>query len=87
MTPGAYAFISGAAGDKWTLKENRRTYNDSPIRTHRFQSVAAQDVDLNTQLLGHSLASPMVIPPKNQRCQKWHFLRKKFYVKKSKSTD
>ncbi len=63
MTPGAFAFISGAAGDEWTLQENRRAFNDFPIRTHRLQGVAAKDVDLSTQLLGHKLAFPILVAP------------------------
>ena len=63
MTPGAYAFISGAAGDEWTLQENRRAFNDFPVRTHRLKGVSAKDVDLGTQLLGHKLAYPILVAP------------------------
>ncbi|MCT9810730.1 alpha-hydroxy-acid oxidizing protein [Acidovorax sp. Be4] len=63
MTPGAYAFITGATGDEWTLQENRRAFNDFPIRTHRLQGMAAKDVDLSIELLGHKLAYPIMVAP------------------------
>jgi lactate oxidase len=63
MTPAAYAFIAQAAGDEWTLRENRRAFNDFPILTHRLAGIAAKDIDLRTDLLGASLPYPIVSAP------------------------
>lgn len=63
MTPGAYAFISGGVGDEWTLRENRRAFNDFPILTHRLAGIAANDIDVGVDLLGHKLPYPMVVAP------------------------
>lgn len=63
MTPGAYAYIAHGAGDEWTLNENRRAFNDFPIRAHRLAGVAADAIDLRTELLGHPLSAPIVVAP------------------------
>lgn len=63
MTPGAYAFIAHGFGDQWTLRENRRAFNDFPILTHRLTGVGAKDIDLSVDLLGHKLPFPIVVAP------------------------
>jgi lactate oxidase len=63
MTPGAYAFIADASGDEWTLRENRRAFNDFPILTHRLAGIGAKDIDLNVDLLGHKLPYPIIVAP------------------------
>lgn len=63
MTPGAYAFIADAAGDEWTLRENRRAFNDFPIIPHHLQNIATKDINLNISLLGHKLPFPIVAAP------------------------
>ena len=63
MSPGAYAFVADAAGDEWTLHENRRAFNDFPIRTHRLAGIGAKDIDLSVDLLGQKLPYPIVVAP------------------------
>lgn len=63
MTPGAFAYIAHGAGDEWTLRENRRAFDDFKIMPHRLAGIAAQQIDLRTELLGHSLSAPIVIAP------------------------
>jgi lactate oxidase len=63
MTPGAYAYIAHASGDEWTLRENRRAFNDFPILTHRLAGIGAKDIDLNVDLLGHKLPYPIIVAP------------------------
>lgn len=63
MSAGAYAFIAGAVGDEWTLRENRRAFNDFPILTHRLAGIGAKDIDLSVDLLGHKLPYPIVVAP------------------------
>jgi L-lactate oxidase len=35
-----------ASGDEWTLRKNRRAFNDYPILTHRPTGIGAKDIDL-----------------------------------------
>lgn len=63
MSEPAYAFIAHGSGDEWTLRENRRAFNDYPIRTHRLAGVAADNVDLGVELLGQKLPFPIVVAP------------------------
>ena len=60
IAPGRFAFIDGA-GDQWTLRENRRAFNDFPILARRLQGV--DQIDLRTQLMGHELAFPIIVAP------------------------
>lgn len=43
MTEAAYAFIANCVADQWTLKENRRAFNDFPMLTHRLAGIAARE--------------------------------------------
>lgn len=63
MTPAVYAFIAHASADEWTMRENRRAFNDFPILPHRLAGVSAQKVDLSIDLLGHRLPFPIVVAP------------------------
>ncbi len=63
MTAGAYAFVAGASGAEWTLRENRRAFDDFPILTHRLAGIAASDIDLGIDLLGHRLPYPIIVAP------------------------
>src|SRR5262245_48877221 len=40
MTPEAYAFIAHGSADEWTMRENRRAFNDFPILPHRLAGVS-----------------------------------------------
>lgn len=63
MSPAAVAFVSSAAGDEWTLRENRRAFEDFPILTRRLAGFSAKDVDTRVNLLGHNLSSPIIVAP------------------------
>lgn len=63
MSPGAYAFIAGATGDEWTLRENRRAFNDFPILMHHLTGVGSKDIDLSIDLLGQKLPHPILVAP------------------------
>lgn len=63
LSDGAYAFISGGAGDEWTLHENRRAFSDFPILTHRLVGISAKQIDLTIDLLGHKLPYPILSSP------------------------
>jgi lactate oxidase len=42
MPEYGYAFVSGAAGDDWTMRENRRAFEDYPIVTHRMTGTSSK---------------------------------------------
>lgn len=63
MTDFAYAFVSGGAGDEWTLRENRRAFDDFPIMTRRLTGISARTIDVRTTLLGTELPSPIMVAP------------------------
>ncbi|MDY4594714.1 MAG: alpha-hydroxy-acid oxidizing protein [[Pasteurella] aerogenes] len=58
-----YAFVSGAAGDEWTLRENRRAFDDYRIAAKRLVGLAAADIDLSTKLLNLDLPYPIMVAP------------------------
>ncbi|PVA11077.1 histidine kinase [Pelagivirga sediminicola] len=57
-----YQFVSGAAGDEWTLRENRRAFDDFRIEPKRLRGVSS-DVDLSIDLLGQTLPFPIFTAP------------------------
>ena len=63
LTDFAYAFVSGGVGDEWTLRENRRAFEDFPIMTRRLTGVDQRTIDLRVTLLGAQLPFPIVVTP------------------------
>ncbi|WP_371420756.1 alpha-hydroxy-acid oxidizing protein [Tardiphaga sp.] len=63
LTEFAYAFVSGGAGDEWTLRENRRAFEDFPIMPRMLSGVDAKSVDLKTRLLDLDLPFPIIVAP------------------------
>ena len=63
LSPAAYTFVADGAGDQWTLGENRRAFNDFPILTHRLRGVQTAAIATETQLLGHTMPSPLIVLP------------------------
>ena len=57
-----YVFVSGAAGDEWTLRENRRAFDDFRIEPKRLRGVSSK-VDLSIDLLGQALPFPIFTAP------------------------
>lgn len=58
-----YVFVSGAKGDEWTLRENRRAMEDFRIVTHRLTGVSPADLDLSVELLGQKMPFPFFVAP------------------------
>ncbi len=58
-----YEFVSGGAGDEWTLRENRRAFNDYRIAAKRLVGLTSNDIDISTQLLGLKMPSPIMVAP------------------------
>lgn len=63
MTEYGYAFVSGGAGDEWTLRENRRAFDDYPIVTHRMTGTSSKTIDTRLSLAGTHLPSPIIVAP------------------------
>ncbi len=63
LSAGAYAFIAGGAGDEWTLRENRRAFDDFPILPRRLTGLSADNIELRINLLGHDLPYPIIVAP------------------------
>ncbi|WP_210249660.1 alpha-hydroxy-acid oxidizing protein [Neomesorhizobium albiziae] len=63
LTAFAYAFVSGAAGDEWTMRENRRAFQDFPIMTSRLTGIKKESIDTRTALMGMVLPSPIMVAP------------------------
>lgn len=58
-----YVFVTGAKGDEWTLRENRRAMEDFRIMTHRLTGVSSDALDLSVDILGHKLPFPFFVAP------------------------
>lgn len=58
-----YEFVSGGAGDEWTLRENRRAFNDYRIAAKRLVGLSSDDIDIKTRLLGLDMPSPIMVAP------------------------
>lgn len=61
LAPGPFGYLSGGAGDEWTLKENRRAFDDLRIMPRRLQGFGLPD--LSTTVLGAKLSMPVIVPP------------------------
>lgn len=58
-----YEFVSGGAGDEWTLRENRRAFNDYRIAAKRLVGLTSDNIDISTELLGLKMKSPIMVAP------------------------
>ncbi|WP_099826899.1 alpha-hydroxy-acid oxidizing protein [Oceaniglobus indicus] len=58
-----YVFVTGAKGDEWTLRENRRAMEDFRIITHRLTGVSPADLDLSVEILGQKMPFPFFVAP------------------------
>ena len=64
MIPKAgYEFVSGDAADEWTLRENRRAFNNYHIAAKRLVGLTKDNIDISTQLLGLKMQSPIMVAP------------------------
>lgn len=58
-----YEFVSGGSGAEWTLKENRRAFNDYRIAPKRLVGLSSNDINIKTKLLGLDMPSPIMVAP------------------------
>jgi lactate oxidase len=57
----SFAYISGGAGDEWTMRENEAAFNQWVIEPHFLAGVKTPD--LTTSVLGASLSLPVITAP------------------------
>jgi len=58
MPPFAFAYVSGGAGDEWTMRENLAAFNRWVIRPDYLSG--NKDADTKTTLLGDALSYPVI---------------------------
>jgi L-lactate oxidase len=61
IPPGGFGYISSAAGDEWTKRENEAAYKRLTILPHYLSGYAA--ADRSTMLLGTKISMPIVLSP------------------------
>lgn len=61
LQPGPFGYLAGGAGDEWTLKENRRAFDDTRIMPRRLMGFRLPD--MTTSVLGSKLSMPIIVPP------------------------
>ncbi|MFA7595924.1 MAG: alpha-hydroxy acid oxidase [Novosphingobium sp.] len=61
MTEGAWAYISGGAGDEWTLRENIAAFARLPLRQRVLRDLSGATTRVS--LLGMDLAAPILLAP------------------------
>jgi 4-hydroxymandelate oxidase len=61
LTPAAYAYIAGAAGDELTAARNREAFAE--IRLKPRILIDATRLDTSTEILGHKLDFPILLAP------------------------
>lgn len=61
FTRGTFDYLAGGAGEEWTLRENRRSFNRWTLRPRVLVDVS--DVDLKTTVLGQEVPFPILLAP------------------------
>ena len=61
MTEGAWAYISGGAGDEWTLRENIAAFARLALRQRVLRDLSGATTHIS--LLGTELAAPILLAP------------------------
>lgn len=61
MPPSGFAFVSGGAGDEWTMRENQAAFNKWVINPDFMNGNGSADT--TTTLLGSKLAYPVIAAP------------------------
>ena len=59
IPPGGFGYISSAAGDEWTKRENESAFKRVTIAPHYLSGY--KDADRSTTLLGSKLSMPMMV--------------------------
>jgi lactate oxidase len=62
-TEGEYVFVANGAGEMWTLRENRRAFDDYVFTPKRMHGLTADKIDTSITLLGQKLEHPVLVAP------------------------
>jgi isopentenyl diphosphate isomerase/L-lactate dehydrogenase-like FMN-dependent dehydrogenase len=57
----AYEYVSGGGWDEWTMRRNRRAFEQFTFRPRFFRPV--DKLDVSTTVLGHNLQMPILVAP------------------------
>lgn len=60
---GVYVFVAHGSGEMWTLRENRRAFDDYIFTPHRMQGIVRDKIDTSVDLLGLKLPHPIIVTP------------------------
>jgi lactate oxidase len=60
---GVYVFVAHGSGEMWTLRENRRAFDDYIFTPHRMQGIVRNKIDTSGNLLGLKLPHPIIVTP------------------------
>jgi lactate oxidase len=63
LSEGVYVFIAHGAGEQWTLRENRRAFNDYVFTPHRMGGIVRDTIDTSITMLGEQLPHPVFVTP------------------------
>lgn len=61
LPPYSYAYISGGAGDEWTMRRNEEAFNRWAIEPRYLSGI--KEPDLRTTILGSRLSLPVITAP------------------------
>lgn len=60
---GVYVFVAHGSGEMWTLRENRRAFDDYIFTPHRMRGIVRNKIDTSVNLLGLKLPHPIIVTP------------------------
>ena len=60
---GVYVFVAHGSGEMWTLRENRRAFDDYIFTPHRMQGIVRDKINTSVSLLGLKLPHPIIVTP------------------------
>ena len=63
LTEGVYVFIAHGAGEQWTLRENRRAFDDYVFTPHRMGGIVREKIDTSVSMLGETFPHPVFVTP------------------------
>lgn len=63
LSQGVYVFIAHGQGEQWTLRENRRAFDDYAFTPNRMHGIVRDKIDTSVTLLGHRFPHPVFISP------------------------
>jgi lactate oxidase len=63
LSQGVYVFIAHGQGEQWTLRENRRAFDDYAFTPDRMHGIVRETIDTSVTLLGQRFPHPIFISP------------------------